>query len=99
VPLENQEFLARYIFFSNRVRASGTLKPETFMPHPYPDLSVTRHDALIEEKIWQSGRCCYRVRLRVPVEFDLWAEGIHDHDEAGGGQRTNQGAEAPATAL
>jgi hypothetical protein len=56
LPLEDQELLARYILFRSRVRADGTLKPKTFMPHPYPDLSVTRHDALTEEEIWQRGK-------------------------------------------
>jgi hypothetical protein len=48
--------LARYILYSNWVRADQTVRPDAFIPHPYPDLSVTRHDGISEEQIWQFGK-------------------------------------------
>jgi hypothetical protein len=38
------ESLARYVLQSSHIRQSnGTLKPDAFIPHPYRDLSMTRH--------------------------------------------------------
>jgi hypothetical protein len=59
VPLTvaDEECLARFIFFSNWIRnADQTVKPNAFIPHPYPDLSVTRHINLSEEALWKVGQ-------------------------------------------
>lgn len=50
------EQLARFIFFSKWLRSDETVRPEAFMPHPYVDLSVTRHQALSEQEIWEIGQ-------------------------------------------
>lgn len=50
------EQLARFILFSKWFRSDETVKPEAFMPHPYMDLSVTRHQVLSEHEIWEIGR-------------------------------------------
>lgn len=55
-PVTSDEQLARFIFFSNRLRQDGTVKPDEFIPHPYPDLSVTRHLNLTEAEIWNIGQ-------------------------------------------
>lgn len=53
----DEEQLARFVLFSNWVRSSNqTVKPDAFIPHPYPDLSVTRHCELSEEAIWRVGQ-------------------------------------------
>ena len=62
LPLGEEELLARYVFFSKRVRSDGTVRPDAFIPHPYPDLSVTRHDDLTEEEIWARGRAAANQR-------------------------------------
>lgn len=53
----DEESLARYILFSNWIRNSDqTVKPDAFIPHPYPDLSVTRHLNLAEDALWKAGQ-------------------------------------------
>jgi hypothetical protein len=53
--VEASERLARYIFQRNRIRADLTIRPDAFVPHPWPDLSVTRHLQLATEQIWAIG--------------------------------------------
>jgi len=53
----NEEWLARFITSSSWIRKTGqTVKQDAFIPHPYPDLSVTRHRDLSEEEIWRIGK-------------------------------------------
>ena len=54
--IANDELLARFILFSKWVRSDQTMKADAFIPHPYPDLSVTRHRGFTEEIIWQIGQ-------------------------------------------
>jgi hypothetical protein len=54
--VSNNEVLARYLVYGRWIRADLTPKPEAFIPHPYPDLSVTRHVGLTEPAIWNIGR-------------------------------------------
>jgi len=50
------ENLARYILQSSHIRGSNqTLKPDAFIPHPYRDLSVTRHLSATEVELWSVG--------------------------------------------
>jgi hypothetical protein len=51
----DDEVAARFIVFRSWVRSDGTVRPEAFMPHPYPDLSVTRHIGLQKDEIWHIG--------------------------------------------
>ena len=53
--VSDDEVLARFILHKRYVRSDGTLKPDSFIPHPYPDLSVTRHIGLEELSIWAIG--------------------------------------------
>ncbi len=53
----DEERLARFILFSKWIRNSDqTVRPDAFIPFPYPDLSVTRHLYLSEEAIWGIGQ-------------------------------------------
>lgn len=53
----DDEQLARFILFSNWIRiVDQTVKPDAFIPHPHPDLSVTRHKNLSEQELWQIGQ-------------------------------------------
>lgn len=53
----DEECLARFILFSKWMRNSDqTVKPDAFIPYPYPDLSVTRHINLSEEALWKMGQ-------------------------------------------
>jgi hypothetical protein len=54
-PIALDEKQARFILFSAHIRADGTAKPDAFIPHPYPDLSTTRHNQLCDEEIWERG--------------------------------------------
>lgn len=53
----DDECLARFILFSKWIRNSDqTVRPDAFIPYPYPDLSVTRHINLSEEALWKIGQ-------------------------------------------
>lgn len=52
-----EEQLARYVLQKSLFRPSdNTVKPQAFMPHPREELSVTRHQGLADEEIWQIGQ-------------------------------------------
>lgn len=55
-PVTDDELLARFVLFSNWIRHDKTVRPDAFIPHPYPDLSVTRHIGLSESELWQLGQ-------------------------------------------
>jgi hypothetical protein len=57
VPLvTDAELLARYVTTSRHFRSSdNTVKQDLFMPHPYIELSVTRHLNATESEIWEVG--------------------------------------------
>lgn len=50
------ELVARYILFRNRVRADGSVKSDAFIPPPNFELSVTRHLGLSVEQVWGFGK-------------------------------------------
>lgn len=53
----DDECLARFILFSKWIRSPDqTVKPDAFIPYPYPDLSVTRHIDLSVEALWKMGQ-------------------------------------------
>ena len=53
----DDELLARFVLFQGWIRTSdSTVRPDAFVPYPYPDLSVTRHLGLSESDIWQIGQ-------------------------------------------
>lgn len=59
------ERLSRYILQSNHIRKSdNTVKQDAFIPHPYEDLSVTRHLDLDEKAIWSIGEEVARQSLK-----------------------------------
>jgi fatty-acyl-CoA synthase len=50
--VDADESLARYVLYSRQIRKSDeTIRPEAFIPHPYQELSVTRHREATEEEI------------------------------------------------
>ena len=55
-PIVDDELLARFVLFSNWIRQDQTVRPDAFIPYPYPDLSVTRHRELSEFDLWQIGQ-------------------------------------------
>jgi len=54
-PVSSQELLARFILYKNHLRADLTVKPDAFIPYPWPDLSVTRHLDATDEELWRIG--------------------------------------------
>lgn len=55
-PVADQEILARYVLHSSHIRPTNrTIKPDAFVPHPYEDLSVTRHLLATEAQLWSVG--------------------------------------------
>lgn len=63
-PVAPEELLARYVFHRSYVRHDGTIRPEAFVPHPYPDLSVTRHIGLTDDGVWDIGRTIASAMIR-----------------------------------
>jgi len=56
-PVSEDEWMARFILFRHWIRKSDPpVRPDAFIPHPYPDLSVTRHMDLLEAELWQIGQ-------------------------------------------
>lgn len=55
-PVEASEWLARFILTRNHLRQDRTVKQDAFIPHPYRDLSVTRHLQLSATQLWSIGR-------------------------------------------
>ncbi len=64
--VDSTETLARFILFSNHIRAKdNSIKPDAFLPHPYKELSVMRHRDATTDEIWQVGRAIACMRRRV----------------------------------
>ena len=55
-PIADDELVARFVLFSKWIRDDKTVRPDAFIPHPYPNLSVTRHRELSEFALWQIGQ-------------------------------------------
>lgn len=53
--VNDDEWLARFILFTRWIRSDRTLRPDAFIPHPWPELSVTRHLELSQDEIWEIG--------------------------------------------
>ncbi len=51
----DEERLARFIVRGRWIRSDQTVRPDAFIPHPHPDLSVTRHKNLSEQELWRVG--------------------------------------------
>lgn len=60
----DSEQLARFVFYRDHVRSGGEIKPDAFIPHPYDDLSVTRHDSLSQVELWGRGEAISKSRER-----------------------------------
>lgn len=54
-PIDVNEWLARFIYYRRHIREDRTVRPDAFIPHPYTELSVTRHLQLSEGRIWELG--------------------------------------------
>ena len=54
--IDPNERVARFILRRSHLRHDRTVKQDAFIPHPYPDLSVTRHLQISETRIWEIGR-------------------------------------------
>ena len=63
-PVQNGEMLARFILFSRWVRQDKKIRPAAFIPHPWPDLSVTRHIGLHADELWSLGEDVSTLRAR-----------------------------------
>jgi hypothetical protein len=50
------EQLARFILHRSHLRQDWTVKPDAFIPYPWPNLSVTRHLHLSETELWNIAR-------------------------------------------
>ncbi len=64
-PITPDEELARFVLFSRWIRNTEpfkTIKPDAFIPHPRPDLSVTRHMNLSGQELWKIGQSIAEVR-------------------------------------
>jgi hypothetical protein len=55
MSVKTDELLSRYILQRSHIRKDNTIKPDPFIPHPYPDLSVTRNLDLDDDGLWRIG--------------------------------------------
>jgi len=55
-PVTADEWLTRFVLYSRWVRTDQTVRPDAFIPYPWPDLSVTRHLGISETELWQLGQ-------------------------------------------
>ncbi len=54
--IASDEWLARFIHYQRYIRQDRTVRADAFIPHPYPDLSVTRRLKLSADELWSIGR-------------------------------------------
>ena len=54
-PIDDDEWLARFIVNSNEFRNDDTVRPKLFMPYKHVALSVNRHRGCTEKEIWKVG--------------------------------------------
>jgi len=54
-PITSDEWLARFIHYQRYIRQDRTVRADAFIPHPYHDLSVTRHLQLSDTELWRIG--------------------------------------------
>jgi hypothetical protein len=54
--IADDELLARFVLFSGWVRSDRTMRPDAFIPFPWPNLSVTRHLELSKDELWTIGQ-------------------------------------------
>ena len=59
IPVDSDEYLARFIVYRKWIRNSdNSVKQDAFIPHPHEELSVTRHSRpknLSKSEIWVIG--------------------------------------------
>jgi hypothetical protein len=79
-PVADDEWLARFIMFTRWMRADRTVRPDAFIPYPWPNLSVTRRLGLDEEELWRIGRNVADQRsLPLHGRADVRARAIRKH--------------------
>lgn len=80
--LQDTELLARFITSSRWFRnGDQTVRPDAFIPHPYPDLSVTRHRESSDAEIWATGEAVIANREQRPKlhgRADLTVRDVRD---------------------
>lgn len=55
--VDAQEMTARFVVAKRHInKQTSVLRAEAFVPHPYEELSVTRHIEMAEDEIWAVGR-------------------------------------------
>lgn len=73
--VEETEVLSRYVLQSRHFRNDKTPRPELFIPHPYQDLSVTRHRDATENELWQVGQdVAQQIGKTLYGRFDIQAK-------------------------
>lgn len=58
--IDGKELVSRFILQSSHIRKDLTVRQDAFIPHPWPDLSVTRHIGLSDARIWEIARAVAR---------------------------------------
>jgi hypothetical protein len=81
-PLNRSERLARFVLFSGWIRKSDqTVRPDAFIPYPYPDLSVTRHLSLSAQEVWAIGEAVAKSRpAKLYGRADIFVADALDHE-------------------
>jgi len=63
--VSSDELLARFILFKSHMRQDWTVRPDAFIPYPWPDLSVTRHLQLQDSELWKIGQTVAQVSKKI----------------------------------
>ena len=62
-PVSPGELLSRFVLFSSHVRRSdNSVKQDAFIPHPKPELSLTRQINATDSELWQEGDRVAQIR-------------------------------------
>lgn len=68
----SDERLARFILHRSHLRQDWTVKPDAFIPHPWPDLSVTRQLQLSEPELWNIAKIVASKRKRLCMAVSMF---------------------------
>jgi len=78
----NEEEVARFVLSSRWIRKVDlTIKPDAFMPHPYTELSVTRHRGISTNQIWKHGKVvATQTNKTLYGRVDVRVSNVRKHD-------------------
>jgi hypothetical protein len=77
-----QEEVSRFVLFERDLRENDTIKHNVLLPHPYRDLSVTRHTGISIQELWQLGEDVANLRRQSRPNASLLGRGDFSASDA-----------------